>query len=122
MRSGWRCVLLAVVAAFAIACMSPTLPLPPPEPPSDTAGAVVGTVHLHGNANSVQPNAIVLIINNYPNPSENLTNEQSAAATRANLDGSWDATVYAVKGDVLQISQLLGNNNESPSIDYKVTN
>jgi hypothetical protein len=122
MRSGWRSILLAVVAVLAIGCMSPTLPLPPPGPPSDSAGATVGTIHLHGNANSVQPNAIVLIVNNYPNASESLTNEQSVTATRANLDGSWDATVYAIKGDVLQILQLFGNNNESPSIDYTVTN
>ncbi len=122
MGSGWRSILLAAIAAVALGCMSPTLPLPPPEPPTDTAGATTGMVHLHGAAGSVQANALVIILNNYPTPPEVLTSEQSATATRANADGSWDADVWAVKGDHLEIFELFGNNDASPSIDYTVVN
>lgn len=115
MRFGWRSVVVGIAVAFAVACTSPTLPLPPPGAPSESAGTTVGTVVLHGGVNAAQPNAIILVKNDNPA----LTNAQKVTATEANADGTWDATVFAVKNDVLHISQIIGN-DESPSIDFTV--
>ena len=112
---------MAALAAVVLGCMSPTLPLPPPAAPSESLGADPGTVHLHGAPGGAEPGALLLIRNNYPNPSENLSLEHQAHVTVVDTDGSWDATVYAVKGDVLNIWQEFGNNDESPSIDFTVT-
>ncbi len=109
------------VAAVVLGCMSPTLPLPPPAAPSEESGQTAGTVHLHGGPGGAEPNATLLIRNNYPNASETLTLEQQVHATLVATDGSWDATVYAVKGDTLNIWQEFGNNDSSPSIDFTVT-
>ncbi len=119
MLRGWKCLLVVAVASFAFGCTSPTLPLPPPVQPSESAGTDPGTIHLHGVG--VEPDAIVLIINNYPNASETLTGQQKVTSTEADAQGTWDAdNVHAVKGDVLQISQLVGDNDESASIDFTV--
>lgn len=111
---------MAALAAAAFGCMSPTLPLPPPDAPNETPGSTPGTIHLIGAPNSAEPNAILLIRNNYPNPAENLSLEQQIHSTLVATDGSWDATVYAVPGDVLTIWQEFGKNDASPSIDFQV--
>jgi hypothetical protein len=108
------------IAALMLGCMSPTLPLPPPaSPTNEGAGTEPGTIHLHGVG--VEAHALVLIVNNVPNPSENLTGQQMVTATEADGNGVWDAdNVHAVKGDVLTIWQEFGNNEASPSIDFQV--
>lgn len=106
------------IAALTLGCLSPTLPLPPPAAPTESLGTTPGTIHLHGVG--VEANAIVVIRNNYPTPPEVLPDEHKVTATLADEQGTWDADVYAVKGDVLTIWQEFGNNVGSASIDFQV--
>ncbi len=103
------------MAVLVMGCYSPTLPLPPPSDPSETNGGAPNLVKLHGAANSAEPSAIILIINT----DTTFNDQQRATATIVNTDGSWDALVFAVKNDVLNISQQVGN-DDSPSISFTV--
>src|SRR5579872_7433504 len=97
MRLWWTCVLWAVWG-----CYSPTLPLPPPSPPSE-ASAGTNLVHLTGGPNSAEAGAILLVRNNDPQFKNN-----AIAATIVRSDGSWDLVVYAVRNDTLEIWQQVG--------------
>jgi hypothetical protein len=118
MRLRWSSILFAALCAAIVGCLSPTLPLPPPATPMQSDGAQPGTIHLHGVG--VEANALVIIRNNFPNASENLTKQEQVGITLADAQGVWDADVFAVKGDTLEIWQDLGNNDESPTIDFQV--
>lgn len=116
MVRGLKCVL--AIAALMLGCMSPTLPLPPPAQPSENAGADPGTVDLHGPKGSVPPTATIIIYNQ--TPLETLNQQQKVTAVLANPDGSWDATVFAVKGDVVTIYDI-EEGEWSPSIQTPIT-
>jgi hypothetical protein len=118
MFRGWKFVLIAV-AALALACLSPTLPLPPPDAPTQSLGPQPGMVHFHGIG--VEANTMVISRSNFPNPSENLTDQQRVAITLADAQGVWDMDVWAVKGDVLEVWQEFDNKNASPTIDVTIT-
>jgi hypothetical protein len=96
-------------------CTSPTLPLPPPEPPTDSAGTTPGTVHLT-SINGAEANALILIINQNPA----VPNDQKVGGTFADAAGTWDANVFATHGDVLNISQQFGAQMSAP-ISFTVT-
>ena len=114
MVSGWRSILLACVAAAALGCLSPTLPLPPPGEPSQSASADPNKVHLHGMTGDVPAGSTILVYNKYANPSENLGDDQMVTATLAHADGSWDADIFAIKGDTVTIYDV-DENEWSPS-------
>jgi hypothetical protein len=99
MLRGWKCLLVVAVASFAFGCTSPTLPLPPPVQPSESAGTDPGTVALHGAAGTVPPGSTIIIYNLTPATAENLQDVQKVTATLVHDDGSWDATIFAIKGD-----------------------
>ncbi len=103
-----RRVFLSLFGALAIACASPTLPLPPPDAPAATAGATPGTVHLHAGPSSAEPNALIVILNDNAGP----TNHGVVSTVRA--DGSWDADLSAVNNDVLTITQEFGKTVSQP--------
>lgn len=109
-RWSW-CVLLAA----SVGCYSPTLPLPPPLAPSEES-AGTNLVHLHGGINSVNSDATVLIQNN----DTQFMRSQQITATLPNPDGSWDATVFAVKGDTLEIWQIVGTSEEGDPLYFMV--
>jgi len=111
MRFGWRSILLAVAAALALACTSPTLPLPPPAAPTETAGTQPGTVTLSGKG--AEPGAFIVIHN--LNPSAN----PPIVGTTVVQDGTWSVLVFAVPGDTVQIWQETGG-DESSSIDFTI--
>jgi len=119
MLRGWKCVLAVAVAAFAIGCMSPTLPLPPPAQPTETAGPSPGMVHLHGPKGSIPPGATVIIYNLAPQASENLDDTKKVTAVLAHDDGSWDADVWAIAGDVVTIFDI-EEGEWSPSIQFQI--
>jgi hypothetical protein len=75
-------------------------------------------VHLHGGINSVNSDATVLIQNS---DTQLFTKQQQITATLPNPDGSWDATVFAVKNDVLEIWQIVGTSEEGDPIYFTVT-
>jgi hypothetical protein len=107
------------IAALMLGCMSPTLPLPPPAQPSENAGADPGTVDLHGPKGSVPPTSTVIIYNLTPLETT-LTQQQKVTAVLANPDGSWDATIHAIKNDVVTVYDI-EEGQWSPSIDVTIT-
>lgn len=105
-----RSMLFRVALLAAVACASPTLPLPPPEAPLISEGVQPGTVHLVG-ANA-EPNAEILI----RNMNDALPRDRQLGGSIAGPDGVWDADVYGGKGDVLSITQRVGNDVSPPVV------
>jgi hypothetical protein len=107
-------VLAAVLAvgSFALAngCASPTLPLPPPMAPSISTGSQPNTYKLTAPCGGVESGAIVVIENTA------LPGDQRVGGAVASACGSWDATIYANKGDVLNITQDDGTVVSSPVV------
>ena len=85
-----------MLAALVVACVSPTLPLPPPQDPTLTNSGN-GMYHLHGAPNSAEAGALVLVINDFAGPIDR------GVISTSNPDGSWDADIAGKKGDVLTI-------------------
>jgi hypothetical protein len=121
---GMRWVWCAIFPVLLGGCLSPTLPLPPPSPPTENAGTEPNTIILTGTAD---PDAVILIVNNDPMFESTDAGEAQCngapncqvAATRADNAGNWTATVFAVKNDILEISEQIGD-EQSPSIDFEV--
>lgn len=111
--SALRAVLCAVVALM-VACLSPTLPLPPPTPPTVFVGTEPGTFRLQSEAGAL-PNALIVVINR----NEALPRNERVEATLADERGSWDLVVKASVGDVLDISQEDGS-TRSPTTTVQV--
>lgn len=109
-----RALLALLLVVGVTACLSPTLPLPPPEAPSQSLGSQPGTVHL-SSVNGVQGDAFVIIVNRSLAPPGD-----TGVVTQADAAGSWQADVTAVAGDHLSITQQLGN-DASASKDVIVT-
>ena len=96
-------LLGALVAALALACTSPTLPLPPPATPVISTGSSPDTFKL-ASIQGAEPNALIVIVNR----DETLARDKRVTGTIADGQGSWDANVIAKVGDVLDISQESG--------------
>ncbi len=102
---------MALVAATLVACESPTLPLPPPAVPTvSNQGLPPGEVKLTSRQGA-EPNAIIVIYN--ANPS--LPLDKRVGGAQADGQGSWDATVNASSGDVLDIRQEFGATRSPPT-------
>jgi hypothetical protein len=99
--------LLAGTAAvaLALACASPTLPLPPPVAPDLGLAPDADHVKLVAVCGGAEPGTIIVIINNSPN----VPNDESVGGARTDGCGAWDAVVYAHAGDFLDITQQLGD-------------
>ncbi len=95
----------ACVMASPLACLSPTLPLPPPDAPVIVPGTDADHVELHAGCSAAEPNAILIIINTNPQ----VPNDLSVSGSRASSCGSWDAMVYAHANDTLQVIQQVGD-------------
>jgi hypothetical protein len=95
----------ACASAGLGACVSPTLPLPPPDAPVIIPGTDADHVELRAACDGAQPNAIMIIINTNPD----VANDLAISGSRASNCGSWDATVYAHANDTLQITQQVGD-------------
>ncbi len=105
---------LALFAMMAMACVTPTLPLPPPTAPTISSGLEPDTFKL-SSIGGAAPNALVVIVNR----DETMPRNKRVAGTLADERGSWDAIVYATLGDVLDISQESGD-GRSPSTTVTV--
>jgi len=97
-RSGAAIAVLAVMG-----CVAPTLPLPPPSLPTVAATPTPGLVRL-SSSRGVDPHAIVVVYNR--NPAVPLGRRVGGA--QADGEGSWDAEVYATRGDELDVTQEVG--------------
>jgi hypothetical protein len=105
---------MAALAALALACTSPTLPLPPPAAPTISNGLEPDTFKLSSVAGS-EPNALIVIVNR----DEALPRNKRVSGTIADAVGSWDAIVNAKVGDVLDIAQESGS-TRSPATTVTV--
>jgi len=100
---------------LAVACESPTLPLPPPSAPYvSTQGLPPGQVRL-ASPRGAEPNAVIVIYNNDPN----IPLDHRVGGAQADGNGTWDAVVYANSGDVLDVSQQFGTAT-SPTTNVRV--
>jgi hypothetical protein len=98
----------AAVAALAVlACASPTLPLPPPEPPTMLQGQDLDHINLVAGCGAAEPSALIIVVNtNTSVPSGEQVRGTFADATC----GSWQVpNVFAHNGDVLNIQQEFGS-------------
>ena len=95
-----RRLVLALCASIALACTSPTLPLPPPVAPSITSGAEPNTFRL-ASQNGAKPNALVIVVNR----NESLAREERVNGTIADEQGTWEVTIKGAVGDFVDIAQ-----------------
>jgi hypothetical protein len=100
--------------ALALACASPTLPLPPPATPSILPSTTAGKFHL-SSEHGAEPNAIIVIYNRNPS----VTRDQRVSGAQADGAGTWDAEVIASPGDYLNVTQEFGT-TASPAITVQV--
>jgi len=84
-----RVVLLPL--GVAVACVSPTLPLPPPATPEVTEGVDADHVQLSSPCGGVEDGADVEIINTNPN----VPSAQAGVVALASVCGAWSTQVYA---------------------------
>jgi hypothetical protein len=96
-------MVLLCVAAGAAACASPTLPLPPPEAPTQSEGVDADHITLTAGCGGAEGGALILIIN------ENEAPDRAVGGSEANACGAWDASVLAHSGDTLDITQEAGS-------------
>lgn len=101
--------LIVVWVSGALGCISPTLPLPPPNEPEVSPVDANGVVTLQGTAHSAQPGALVYALNQR-------TGE--GAITTASNAGAWEMKVGletpCVTGDRLVIwQQASGEDSEN---------
>jgi hypothetical protein len=97
-------LLVFAMVAVLLACVSPTLPLPPPTAPDVTAGPEPDTYRLTSQ-NGAQAQALIVVVNqntSYPP-------EKRVTGTIADERGSWQLVVYAKPNDWLDISQESGS-------------
>ena len=104
----WRGTLAAVAVVAATACASPTLPLPPPTVPS-ALPAGEGRYTLRA-VRGVEPNAVVVIYNN----NTALSLSERAEATVADGEGTWEETITAYPGDLIDVTQEFGTTRSAP--------
>jgi hypothetical protein len=113
-----RGVLLASGLAMAVAlgaCVSPTLPLPPPETPIISQGSALNRFVLTAGKGGAKQNAFIITINQNPT----IPREERVAGTQAEADGSWRVELFAEPGDRIDITQESGT-ERSPSLSVTI--
>lgn len=96
--------------AAGVACVSPTLPLPPPAQPSVFVGSEPNTFLLKSEQGAL-PNALIVVVNR----NASLPRGQRVEGTLADEQGSWELEIVANVGDIVDISQEDGT-TRSPAI------
>jgi hypothetical protein len=105
-----RALSVAAAAVLVVACVAPTLPLPPPAVPDyTTTGVPKGMVKL-SSTNGVQPNAIVVTYNTDPA----IPLDERVGGAQADGQGTWEAIIYAKLNDSVEIFQQDQDGNLSP--------
>jgi hypothetical protein len=97
------------------ACVSPTLPLPPPETPIVSQGSALNRVVLTAGKGGAKANAFIITINQNPS----IPREERVAGTQAEADGSWRVELFAEPGDRIDITQESGT-ERSPSLSVTI--
>lgn len=109
-------LVMGTLGLASAACVSPTIPLPPPELPSVSAATTAGYVHLLGTRGA-RPDAIVVVYNRNPS----VPRDKRVGGAQANGEGTWECDVFASAGDVLEVSQdVLGERSDSVIVEVKL--
>src|SRR5688572_3063786 len=103
------------VVALAVACTSPTLPLPPPAVPSITQASAPDRFKLSTGPGGAEPNALIIVVNR----DSDLPRSKRVSGTLADEQGGWELEVFASAGDFLDISQESGT-TRSPTTTVQV--
>lgn len=90
----------ALALGALVACISPTLPLPPPTTPTISEGSAPDMVKL-SSERGVQPNALVVVVN----LNDERPRHRRVAGTFADENGSWELEIHALPGDRLDVTQ-----------------
>ena len=101
-----RCLLVGV-GLLAASCLSPTLPLPPPDRPDVSSPDSGGSVRLQGIA---VPRAEVIAWNH---------NNDLIAGQVTGADSRYDFTIKGDAGDLIEVWYIQGS-DESPSVSVTV--
>lgn len=94
---------------LAISCASPTLPLPPPEAPTQTEGVDAEHVQLSAGCGGALDGALIVIVN------LNIAPDMAVGGAIATDCGSWDSSVLAHSGDALTITQTADQTTSPPA-------
>jgi hypothetical protein len=98
----------------AVACESPTLPLPPPEAPMQTEGVDADHINLAAGCGGAEGGADIIIINETVEVS---MPDNVGVVSLASTCGAWAAeNVLAHTGDMLAISQESGAQSSTATI------
>ncbi len=104
----------ALAMLCAMACESPTLPLPPPEAPIQSPGVDADHIALTASCGGAAAGADIFIINQTLETTA--PNQNVGVVALANGCGAWGATVLAHSGDLLAISQESGTETSDSTI------
>jgi hypothetical protein len=107
-----RLLIVGPFAALAMACASPTLPLPPPEEPTVSAGPDADHVILAVACGGAETGALIVIVNTNPS----VPGDEAVGGAVVSDCGGWDATVLAHNGDYLDITQEIGTERSQPLV------
>jgi hypothetical protein len=110
MRTILRAVVWVLLAPSG-ACVSPTLPLPPPEAPTLEPGADIDHIKLVAGCGGAESDAVIVIVNS----NSLVPGDLAVSGSLASPCGAWDAVVYAHSGDTLEITQEFGETRSPPT-------
>ena len=110
-----RLTALVPLVTLALACASPTLPLPPPVEPEEGLPPDADHIKLVASCGGELPDVVIVVITNSPGG----PNDEAVSGAKTSDCGAWDAVVYAHSGDVLEIVADLGAAQSQPLL-YQV--
>jgi hypothetical protein len=106
-----RRTVAVAFSAGVLACVSPTLPLPPPEAPTLTPGSDADHIKLVSPCGGAEANAIIIVVNT----NTAVPGDMAVSGAIANACGAWDTIVFAHSHDVLDITQEFGTQRSPPT-------
>jgi hypothetical protein len=107
-----RVFAVGPLAALAVGCASPTLPLPPPEEPTVSPGLDADHVILTVGCGGAETGTLIVIVNTNPA----VPGDEAVSGSEVSDCGGWDATVFAHEGDFLDITQEIGTERSQPLV------
>jgi hypothetical protein len=122
-RRSWGRQLCISATVLAVACASPTLPLPPPLAPGFGPSPDADHVQLIADCNSSEASSIIVVVNDAraADGGSSVPLDRAVGGALANTCGGWDAVVYAHAGDPLDITYQLGGEISLPTRVYVPT-
>lgn len=90
-------------------CLSPTIPLPPPDEPLITTGAAPNTVHLTGR--NASPGAFIVIFND----SALVPLSERVSGAQVDARGGWECEMrYGTLGEIATLYQEVNEERSNP--------